>query len=66
VNFMVKIRQRLGWKQFFSYLVIILVGVISPAVTVTFAQGHTSDQLSDEGWTCVNTGPHNWMHCFPP
>lgn len=36
------------------------------AVTVAYAQGHTYDQLENAGWFCVNTGPHNWKHCFVP
>lgn len=34
---MKRIRQRLGWKLFFSYLIIILVGVVSLAIAAEFA-----------------------------
>ena len=33
---------------------------------VVNAQGHTADQLENAGWACINAGPHNWVHCFPP
>lgn len=36
MNLMATIRQRLGWKIFISYLIIILVGVVSLAVTAEF------------------------------
>lgn len=48
---------------------IVVLGVtlmLMLVVSVAYAQGHTSEQLSDRNWTCVNTGPHNWVHCFPP
>jgi hypothetical protein len=28
--------------------------------------GHSASQLERAGWFCINTGPHNWVHCFPP
>lgn len=47
-------------------VVLAVIIMLMLAVTVAYAHGHNSDQLSDRGWTCVNTGPHDWMHCFPP
>ncbi len=43
VNFMKKIRQHLGWKLFLSYLIVILIGVFSLAVT---AEWHAPSALS--------------------
>ncbi|MGB3713136.1 MAG: hypothetical protein WA996_01785 [Candidatus Promineifilaceae bacterium] len=34
------------------------------AVATVGAAGHTASQLEDAGWTCFNTGPHNWVHCM--
>ena len=39
--------------------------ILMVAVTVAYAHGHEADQLRGK-WTCINTGPHNWTHCFSP
>ncbi len=36
MNLMTTLRQRIGWKLFISYLIIILVGVVSLAITAEF------------------------------
>jgi methyl-accepting chemotaxis protein len=44
MKFLAKIRQRLGWKLFISYLVIILVGVISLAAMAEFVTPSALDR----------------------
>jgi histidine kinase len=47
MKFWAIIRQRLGWKLFISYLVIILVGVISLAIMAEFATPAALDRHMD-------------------
>jgi hypothetical protein len=33
---------------------------------IAVASGNSPAQLSRAGWLCVNAGPDNYVHCFPP
>lgn len=45
--------------------VLIAMLLLLLAFTGAYA-GYTSQQLANAGFTCVNTGPYNLTHCFPP
>jgi hypothetical protein len=30
------------------------------------ARGPSNVRLAEHGWLCLSTGPHSWVHCFPP
>lgn len=50
-------------KKMIAVLIAMLLLLI--AFTVAYA-ANTSDQLENAGYTCVNAGPYNLTHCFPP
>jgi hypothetical protein len=43
-------------------VVAMIIGVTAPAG----AQGPDSERLGDRGWTCINAGPADRVHCFNP
>lgn len=47
-------------------VVFLMALLLTLAVSVAYVRGHTSDQLDNGGWTCINTGDFDWVHCFPP
>lgn len=56
-----KIRSRRLLKSLGLVLIMALV-----LVGAAYAAGNSPAQRSAAGWTCVNAGPNNWVHCFPP
>lgn len=45
----------------------LLIAMLLLSLTFTSAYaGLTYQQLQDAGYTCINTGPYNFKHCFPP
>lgn len=50
-------------RKMIAVLIAMLLLVV--AFTVAYA-GPTSEQLENAGFTCINTGPYNFTHCFPP
>jgi hypothetical protein len=44
MKLMTKLRQRIGWKLFISYLIIIVVGVVSLAITAEFVTPSAIDR----------------------
>lgn len=51
-------------RKFFVALVLTLL--FASTAVAAMAHGQTADTLTKAGWTCVNTGPRNWTHCFKP
>jgi hypothetical protein len=44
----------------------ILLIAASFASSETLARGSSPAQLARAGWTCINAGPDDFVHCFPP
>ena len=68
VNFIgLRIKSCIWRKIKMKKVIGILAALVLLLLAVTVASaGHTSDQLDKAGWTCVNAGPSDWTHCFPP
>jgi hypothetical protein len=47
-------------------VVLLTLVVLASLATAALAKGVNPAQLSQAGWACMNAGPHNWVHCFPP
>lgn len=43
-----------------------VVVMLAAAGGVVHANGNSPAQLARAGWLCVNAGPDNFVHCFPP
>lgn len=43
-----------------------LFALATLATTVVLADSINPAQLVQAGWDCINAGPDNYVHCFPP
>lgn len=43
-----------------------VVALLGSVMGIAYAAGNTPSDLSANGWSCINAGVTNWIHCFPP
>jgi hypothetical protein len=53
-------------KQRASWIIVVALSFVLLAAGGAFAGGKGPAQLTRAGWLCVNAGPDDYVHCFPP
>jgi hypothetical protein len=56
-------KEKMEMKFKFVSIMFALLSMMMIVATVG-AKGNTAAQLDNAGWTCFNTGPNNWTHCW--